>query len=182
MLADCCTDTSISHSVTLVPRLEYSGRLLGDVLESVRLYRERLAESNAHMRGQDDPDSLDRAALRHEQAAAFSLEALLEIQKTVGTVARIDTVPRVLPAVIPAVRATSARLHDVLPGCSRRLCELSVHLGSIALDSAALTQARFDFSESNAASAAMLDKVKLIADSKLRKQYPNVDIAGLSAR
>jgi len=43
------------------------------------------------------------------------------------------------------------------------------------LDSAALTTARFDFIQSNQESATLLDKVKLMADSKLSKQYPNLD-------
>jgi hypothetical protein len=48
-------------------------------------------------------------------------------------------------------------------------------LGSIVLDSAALTKARFDFSQSNNEASIFLDEVKLMVDSKLSKQYPNVD-------
>ena len=43
------------------------------------------------------------------------------------------------------------------------------------LDSAALTTASFDFTQLNKESAILLDKVKLMADSKLSKQYPNLD-------
>ena len=62
---------------------------------------------------------------------------------------------------------------------TEKLSELSVHLGSIVLDSAALTKARFDFSKCNDTSALLLDKVKLMADSKLNKQYPLVDFCKL---
>jgi len=48
-------------------------------------------------------------------------------------------------------------------------------LGSIVLDSAALTTARFDFSQSNTESSALLNEVKLMVGSKLSKQYPNLD-------
>ena len=39
------------------------------------------------------------------------------------------------------------------------------------LDSAVLTIARFDFSQSNNKSSTLLDEVKLMVDSKLCKQY-----------
>jgi len=77
------------------------------------------------------------------------------------------------------IRTVSAQLFDVIPHCSQKLAELSVQLGSIVLDSAALTKARFDFSHSNEESASILDEVKLMADSKLCKQYPNLDFLKL---
>ncbi len=73
------------------------------------------------------------------------------------------------------MRTISAKLFVLFPSCSQQLSELSVHLGSIVLDSAALTKARFDFNKSNHLSSTLLDEVKLMADSKLNKQYPLVD-------
>ena len=69
----------------------------------------------------------------------------------------------------------SVQLFDIIPNCSQKLSELSAHLGSIVLDSAALTKARFDFSQSNEESSALLNEVKLMVDSKINKQYPNLD-------
>jgi len=43
------------------------------------------------------------------------------------------------------------------------------------LDSATLTKARFDFSQCNEESSSLLNEVKLIVDSKINKQYPNLD-------
>ena len=77
------------------------------------------------------------------------------------------------------IRTISAKLFVLFPICSQKLSELSVHLGSIVLDSAALTKARFDFSKSNHTCAILLDEVKLMADSKLNKQYPLVDFCKL---
>jgi len=87
----------------------------------------------------------------------------------------VNSIPRVLPSSIPLIRTISAQLYEILPNCSQKLSELSVHLGSIVLDSAALTTASFDFTQLNKESAILLDKVKLMADSKLSKQYPNLD-------
>jgi hypothetical protein len=78
------------------------------------------------------------------------------------------------------IRTVSAQLFVVSPISSQKLSELSVCLGSIVLDSAVLTQARFDFSKSNEKSAILLDEVKLMVNSKLNKQYPIVDFFKLS--
>jgi hypothetical protein len=77
------------------------------------------------------------------------------------------------------IRTISAKLFALFPLTSQKLSELSVHLGSIVLDSATLTKARFDFSKSNHVSSTLLDEVKLMADSKLNKQYPLVDLSRL---
>ena len=71
------------------------------------------------------------------------------------------------------------RIRSLSSVIDKKLSELSVHLGSIILDSAVLTKARFDFSKSNHTCAILLDEVKLISDSKLNKQYPLVDFCKL---
>jgi hypothetical protein len=45
------------------------------------------------------------------------------------------------------------------------------------MDSATITEAKFDFGESNRESQRILDEAKLIVDSKINKQYPNLDLA-----
>jgi len=103
----------------------------------------------------------------------------LQIKKRTIGISNIKSIPEILPSSIPAIRTISAQLFSVIPECSQKLSELSVHLGSIILDSAALTKARFDFSQSNNESSMFLDEVKLMVDSKLCKQYPNVDFSKL---
>ena len=43
------------------------------------------------------------------------------------------------------------------------------------MDSASITEAQFDFKQSNLDSSTLLDEAKLIVDSKLNKLYPNLD-------
>jgi hypothetical protein len=105
----------------------------------------------------------------------FSLDILLQIQKITTSISGVTSIPEVLPSSIPIIRTISAQLFEILPNCSQKLSELSVHLGSIVLDSAALTLASFDFIQSNKESALLLDEVKLMADCKISKQYPNLD-------
>ncbi len=123
----------------------------------------------------DETDNTHLKAIELERIIAFSLEILFHIKTRTRRISGVNSIPQVLPAAIPLIRTVSAQLFDIVPNCSQKLSELSVHLGSIVLDSAALTKARFDFSQSNEESSALLNEVKLIVDSKISKQYPNLD-------
>ncbi len=180
MLVKCNIDTldcvNTSHSVTLVPRLEYSINLLDEIVGILTTKRNDLKKSNKVLVSDfDETDNTHLKAIKLEQTMAFSLEALTQIKKRTGSISDVNSIPEVLPATIPMIRTISAQLFDILPNCSQKLSELSVHLGSIVLDSATLTKARFDFSQSNDESSTLLDEVKLMADSKISKQYPNLD-------
>ena len=180
MLVKCNIDTlqyeTVSHSVPLVPRLEYSITLLDEIILVLKKKRNDLKKLNKDL--VDDCDENDKTflkAIEMERIVAFSLETLFQIKKRTGSISNVHTIPEVLLSAIPMIRTISAQLFDVVPDCSQKLSELSVHLGSIVLDSAVLTKARFDFSQSNEESSVSLDKVKLMVDSKISKQYPNLD-------
>ena len=178
MLVRCSinVDENISHSVTLVPRLEYSVNLLDEIITTLREKRDDIKELNRSLASDfDEEDKTHLAALNLEHTISFSFEVLSNTKKRMARISGISSIPEVLPSAIPMIRIISAQLFDVVPHCSQKLSELSVHLGSIVLDSAALTKARFDFSQSNEESSAILDEVKLMVDSKISKQYPNLD-------
>ena len=180
MLVKCNLSTleyaHISHSVTLVPRLEYSVNLLDDIIEILKKKRRDLKKLNRSLVIDfDETDNAHLKAIELERIILFSLEILSQIKKRIGRISGVYTIPEVLPTAIPMIRTISAQLFDIVPNCSQKLSELSVHLGSIVLDSAVLTKARFDFSQLNDESSALLDEVKLMADSKISKQYPNLD-------
>jgi len=123
----------------------------------------------------DETDKTHLKAIELERIVAFSLEILSQIKKRIGRISGVNSITKVLPASISTIRTVSAQLFDIVPPCSHNLSELSIHLGSIVLDSAALTNARFDFSQSNEESSTLLNEVKLMVDSKISKQYPNLD-------
>lgn len=183
MLVKCSSPLeqgTIFRSVTLVPRLEYSLRLLNDIITILEDKCSELKESNKSMiMDFDESDKVHLSTIRLEQIMIYSLDILLHIKQRIERITGIDSIPEVLPASIPMIRTASAQLFGVIPLCSQKLSELSVHLGSIVLDSAVLTKARFDFSQSNKESSTILDEVKLMADSKLSKQYPNLDFSKL---
>ena len=180
MLVKCDIETldcvNASHSVTLVPRLGYSVNLLDEIVEILKEKRSEIKKSNKSLVCDfDETDKTHLKAIELEQTVVFSLETLYQIKKRTTSISGITSIPEALPAVIPMIRIISAQLFDILPNCSQKLSELSVHLGSIVLDSATLTKARFDFSQCNEESSSLLNEVKLIVDSKINKQYPNLD-------
>ncbi len=165
-----------SHSVTLVPRLDYSVNLLDEIVEILKKKRNDLKKSNKDLVIDfDEMNNTHLKAIELEQIMAFSLETLFQIKKRTGRISDVNSIPEVLSATIPMIRTISAKLFDIVPNCSQKLSEISVHLGSIVLDSAALTKARFDFSQSNEEASTLLNEVKLMVDSKISKQYPNLD-------
>ncbi len=179
MVARCnvCTleYSNTSHFVTLVPRLEYSTNLLDEISEILKKKRDEIKKSNKSFVDFDEIDDITLGAIKLERTVSFSLEVLTLIKKRTKKISNVNNIPVVLPATIPMIRTISAQLFDIVPHCSQKLSELSVNLGSIVLDSAALTKARFDFSQSNEESSIMLNEVKLMVDSKISKQYPNLD-------
>ncbi|MBT5200990.1 MAG: hypothetical protein HOK63_07165 [Thaumarchaeota archaeon] len=173
---DSTTHDTISNSVTLVPRLEYSVNLLNEIIEVLDLKKYDLKQSNRDLVTDfDEHDESHYDSIRLEHTINFSLETLFQIKNKTKTISGVHSIPTVLSSSIPVIRTVSAQLFNILPNCSQKLSELSVHLGSIVLDSAVLTKARFDFSQSNNDSTTLLDEVKLMVDSKISKQYPNLD-------
>ncbi|MDH3278949.1 MAG: hypothetical protein OEL84_03500 [Nitrosopumilus sp.] len=167
---------NISNSVTLVPRLAYSVNLLSEIISVLSETLNDLKKSNCNfVLFFDETDKNHLDAIELERTLVFSLDVLLQIKKRISNISDVSSIPEDLPSSLPMIRTISAQLFSVVPKCSQRLSELSVHLGSIVLDSAVLTKARFDFSILNRESLMFLDEVKLMVDSKLSKQYPNVD-------
>lgn len=167
---------NISRSVTLTPRLEYSTSLLDEIVDVISQKLDDLKQSNKILVSDfDESDKTHLQAIELERIMALSLEILTITKRKASSITNVQSIPQILPSSIPLIRTISAQLYELVPDCSQKLSKLSVHLGSIVLDSAALTHASFDFSQSNNESSTLLDEVKLMVDSKISKQYPNVD-------
>ena len=164
------------QNLSLVPRLNYSNDLLSRIIQILKK-KKNLTEKFTQMIFQDS-DSSEKArqeAIDSEKTLSFSIEILSQIQKRSHMVSNVANIPEIMPSAIPMIRTISAHLHHLSPKSSLMLSELSVHLGSIIVDSAAICKAKFDFSELNTKSAVLLDEVKLIVDSKIDKQYSNLE-------
>ena len=167
---------NISQTRAIVPRLYYSNNLLAEIMDDLENENSKIKKSNKLLLTEcEGKDPAWIRAIELERKISFSIEILFFIQKRLKSVSRLDEIPKIFPSIVPMMRTISAQLIDILPKSSKQLSELSVHLGSIVLDSATLTTAQFDFSHSNLESSLMLDEVKLMVDSKLSKQYPHLD-------
>jgi hypothetical protein len=168
--------TNISQTRTIIPRLYYSNNLLGEIIDVLENKKSKLKKSNRILLEEcEDQDMACIKSIDLERIVSFSIEILFYIQKRIDSVSRVDAIPKIFPSLVPMIRTISAQLVDIHPESSQNLSELSVHLGSIALDSATITKAQFDFGQSNIESMLMLDEVKLMVDSKISKQYPHLD-------
>ena len=167
---------TISGSVSLSPRLEYSANMLDEAVTIIQTDLAKISDANREEIDDLGPDNPRTALLLEtEQKVSFSLLVALEVQKKIHNIHSVHSIIEILPSTIPVIRTISAKLFDILPACSAKLSEISVQLGSIVLDSAILTKASFDFCHSSNEWSSLFDEAKLIADSKLCKQYPNVD-------
>ena len=174
---------NISSSVPLAPRLEYAIKTLDAVITTVSERTQQQRASNmsavAMISSFDELDRSQISDIKLEYRLLFSLQVLLHVRERTQRISHISGIPEILLAAIPMIRTTSAQLFDVLPDCSGSLSEISMHLGSVVLDSAFLATTKFDLNESRSEISALHDQVKLIVNSKLNKQYPNLDSFGL---
>ena len=167
---------NISQTRTIIPRLYYSNNLLAETIEVLENKKSRLEKSNKLLLTESETqEPTFTREIGMERTVSFCIETLKQTQKRINSVSRIDEIPKFFSSLIPGIRTISAQLVDILPESSQRLSELSVHLGSIVLDSATITKAQFDFSQSNKESSLLLDGIKLMVDSKISKQYPHLD-------
>ncbi len=172
---------NISQTRAIVPRLDYSINLLAQIIEVLKNKKSELEKSNRLLLIESkDRDQAYPKIIDSERTVCFSLEILYRIQKRTSSVSGINAIPKIFPSMVHMIRTISAQLVDILPESSQQLSELSVYLGSIVLDSATITKAQFDFSQSNLESSMLLDEVKLMADSKISKQYPHLDFFKVS--
>ena len=149
-------DIPAIHQVALAPRLAYSRRLLLQTAADIRLYVESPDRSR-------DPAS--------ERELLFCQEAVRLAGSRLG-IRSLNDISGMVPPAVWILRAASARLAGHLPGCSARLCELAVHLGSIAVDASQL--AGKDILYSGPEYSGLLESAESAAEGRLQKLYPDM--------
>ena len=149
-------NTPAIHQVALAPRLAYSRRLLSQTAADLQLYVESPDRNH-------DPSS--------ERELLFCQEAVKLADSRLG-VRSLNDISGMVPPAVWILRAASARLAGHLPGCSARLCELAVHLGSIAVDASQL--AGTDIRYSGPEYSGLLESADSAAEGRLKKLYPDM--------
>lgn len=167
----------LSRKSTITPRLEYALRLTDNTLKELRKERHRLSKNNQNVFADcSDLKQSELGPINQEKILHFVIDSLNLIKRNLQNLSGIESLPKSLPPLIPTIRTLSAQLFSHFPTHSQNLIDLSLVLGGILMDSATLTGARFDFHQTNKESTTLLDEVKLMVDSKINKQYPNLSI------
>ena len=101
MLVKCSIDTLESentfHSVTLVPRLDYSAKLLTDIIDILQKQRADLKFLNKHLvTNFDEMDDSHLKSIKLEHLIVFSLEVLFQIQNQIGSISSVQSIPKIL--------------------------------------------------------------------------------------
>ena len=164
----------ISHAGTLRPRLDSSSTLIDSLILQLENKRCDIADINAVLLANDEFELVEQS-IDDERLVCQSIATLDAIQSKIANISALSVIPTTLASAIPAIRILSSSLFELVPDCSQKLCELSVNLGSLVMDSAILTNSNCNFGLSNIESNRLLDEAKLMADSKIDKQYPNLE-------
>jgi hypothetical protein len=109
-----------------------------------------------------------------ESRLAYAINALRLVENKLMSISQISNIIQVLP-LVSIIKIVNSNIYSLLPDQSGDIVELSGILGSIVTDSGSLVEATFDFKQANLESKQILTEVNLIVDSKISKQYPNLN-------
>ena len=163
------------HAGAIRPRLDSSSALAGSVAARLGGVLRRVAGANAEAlrRGGRGAEGLeggvgDELLLRQAEAS------LRSVRSAIAGASSLRAIPRGLAPAASVARALGSALSGPAPACGRGLCGLSVALGGIVADSAALTGSRCDFGLSNAEAGRILGEAREEARREVRRRYPNL--------
>lgn len=179
------TKNQIVRASTIKPRLDYATETVDGILEVLVQKRRDLNESNVSLYRRSDGTGESLKALerevRHELEISYAVESLRQVRRSLDSIAGMGNVPAGLAPTISIVRIVRSRMLSLLPATDFELGELSLVLSGVIIDAAHLASTCLDFEKANEESRRLLDEAKLIADSKIYKQFPNLDfLQGLS--
>lgn len=179
------TTNQIVRASTIKPRLDYATETVDGILEVLVQKRRDLNESNMSLYRRSDGTRESLKALerevRHELEISYAVESLRQVRRSLDSIAGMGNVPAGLAPTISIVRIVRSRMLSLLPAIDFELGELSLVLSGVIIDAAHLASTCLDFEKANEESRRLLDEAKLIADSKIYKQFPNLDfLQGLS--
>lgn len=164
------------YALTIKPRLEYSIYVTGIILEKLESERESIHENNYKFYSQNDiAENSDFAKqVESESSVIVAIEAIKIVKNALISVSQISKLTEIA-SLISLIRMVNSNIYGIVHTTRHDLVELSTSLGSIVMDSGCLLEATFDFKQTNSESKQILAELNLIAESKIRKQYPNLN-------
>ena len=173
--------SQIVRASTIKPRIDYATEIVDGLLDILVSHRQDVNRNNLELykildNNQDSLTVIDKQ-IRYEQEVSFTVESLRQVRRSFDSIVGLGNVPTVLSPMISIVRTIRSRLLALMPALDFQLGELSLLLSGIIIDSAHIASSNLDFGKANEASTRLLDEAKLIADSKIYKQFPNLDFS-----
>ena len=166
---------------TIKPRIDYAIEIVDGLLDILTQHRQEISRNNLELYKRLDSDNESLASLekqvRYELEVSFTIESLRQVRRSLDSIVGLGNMPTVLSPTISIVRTVRSRLLALMPAIDFQLGELSLLLGGMIIDAAHLGSLNLDFGKANEASSKLLDEAKLIADSKIYKQFPNLDFS-----
>lgn len=171
--------SQLVRASTIKPRIDYATEIVDSLLDVLTQHRHDVNQNNADMYRRLDTDEMSLSTLekqvKYELELSYTVESLRQVRRSLDCVVGLGNVSTVLSPTISVVRTIRSKLLALMPAMDFQLGELSLLLSGIIIDAAHLASLTLDFSKANEASSRLLDEAKLIADSKLYKQFPNLD-------
>jgi hypothetical protein len=164
------------YALSIKPRLEYCSYLVDAVSDKLKQRYEETRGSNTKIYSQkemaDSPQF--KKQLELELGLLRAAEILKTVKKRLKSITQISNITETVSPLISLIRIVNSSVYSSVPH-NHDLIELSTTLGSIVMDSGCLTEAKFDFKQTNLESTQILTEVNLIVESKIRKQYPQLN-------
>ncbi len=175
-------ETAKSQGATLVPRLHRASHILKCAISELEVTQRRASRISKKLGSQEgiDPSILVDAVSAERLAALAAVSAQMAHTELRGADS-MRSLAWALPPVISVIRAAGSQSHSVEPDASAMLCEAAAILGSIAVDAALIDGAQVRYDVCVGRSADIIERAKLIVDSKLSKSYPKLDLARLGS-
>ncbi len=170
----------IVRAYTIKPRIDYATEIIDDILERLTQQRHDMNMSNLELYKQSDRNEKSLKTLensiKNELELSYVIESLRQVRRSLDLIVGMGNVPSRLSPTISIVRVIRSRMISLVPALDYKLGELSLLLGGVIIDAAHLASSNLDFERANNESKRLLDEAKLIADSKIYKQFPNLDV------
>jgi hypothetical protein len=166
------------YSLTIKPRLQYGEFLVERILDKLHDEWEKTRDAN-HKFYMHDSELADQSndfknQVKIEANLLCAIEILRLAQKRLESISQLDSVSQIIPMVF-IIRMINSKIYSSTQHISADFVELSGILGSITMDSGSLLGSTFDFKQTNLESKRILAEVNLIVESKINKQYPNLN-------
>ncbi|MFN3655075.1 MAG: hypothetical protein ACK4TO_07090 [Candidatus Nitrosotenuis sp.] len=164
------------YALSIKPRLEYCSYLVNVASDNLKQRYEKTRESNTNAYSREDVTESQqfKKQVELESDLLRASEILRMVKKRLKSITRLSNIAENVSPLISLIRIINTSVYSSMPQ-NHDLIELSTTLGSIVMDSGCLAEAKFDFKQTNLESTQILAEVNLIVDSKIRKQYPQLN-------